>query len=597
MTEPSSVGAGSANLTITKLPGANIEPSGEFARAMSRQSDTGAAAGASSSEDRVTPAAVFSEGASTPPHVIEPEGHPNDTPGIDKGDLGRFQIASKTERFNLIDATMTHALATATLGASPSTNETMNNGLNAIMNLEIASSVTIDTDSGERPVDIESQEDLGDANEALWDLKSKAESARNDLATADGAKTEFLDWKNRQADGETTMGDKAQRHIFGKEAHAVFLRSLAQSVVVVGFASSMQAATGAMMKNFFEGNPDAIPSGILEQAKENLGKDATDSAIQEEAIELLSKPGSTYLDAETASAGAIFGSEAGVGAVRGVLVPIADSQNEMDIRKDKVNKSVSTGSEQAGPTGEKTAGQKFSEAFNRSMPAQLKANMQSGALAAAVGLVGGGKTTGLKAAVDIGKALGFGGMAAASNAAADGFRSAVYSGDNETVTQGIKVGGRVAGRGVAQLGKLAMSYAQSGIEGKMDTRSPAGDMIKAIGIQVGLSGTAKEVIGAFVQRLTSASLPPNDRSMLASADALVSMKELMVELADTSNPAVQMLDEETRTGLIQEISTTLANAYTANNINFADDEFDGAYEAYETERTGTSPLANTDEIV
>ena len=525
------------------------------------------------------------------------EVHPNDAPLVDKSELGKFRFARKVERFNTIDTTMTHALATATLAASPTINQTVSDGLQAIRELEALETVTVEVDGHDQELGIEDQAGNSYARQAFEALKSKAEDAQAFLERADTAKTEFMDWKARQADGSTTTTDKLQRHIFGKEMHAVFLRSLAQSVVVVGFAAGMQAATGAMIKSYFENDPDAIPPGLLDQAKEDLSKDATQEEIQAKAIELLSKPGSTYLDANTASTLGIYGSEVGVGLVRGVLVPIADSQNEMDIRKHKVSSSTETGSPAAITGGEKTANQRFLESFNRSLRPQIKANIQSGALAATVGLGLGGSKSGIKAAVDIGKSMGFGVVAGTSNAAADGFRSAVYTGGNETITQGIKVGGRVVGRAVAQMGKLAMSYGQSAIEGKMDIRSINEDAIKAIGIQVGLSGTVKEVIGAAVQRMTSGNLPPNDRSVLASADALVAIKELMIELADTSNPAVQALGEGTRVALLQEFTTTLANAYTANNISFADDDFDGAYDAYETERTGRSPLAHTDEIV
>jgi len=522
---------------------------------------------------------VFSEGSSSLPSFPRAqEDHPNDTSIVNKAKLGKLQIAAKVQRFNLIDATITHALATATLTALPSENS----------NVSVAVEDLLATNIGQSDNDIESQADgLAEARAGLDEIKKKARAAVAALNKADSAKTNFMDWKGRVAgdDGTTTTKtEKVQRHIFGKERHAVFLRSLAQSLVVVGIASGMQVATTAIMKDYFANNPDAIPDEVLSDARDTLGDGATNQEVTDLAIDELSKAGATYVDPNTSPPAVVFGSEAGVGFMRGVIVPVADSHNEQAKRSEKIDSAARAVDGNLTAPEPPNASERARAAFKRSIGPQMRANMASAQLAAAIGLVAGDSKPGFLAAIDIGKSLGFGAAAAASNASADAFRAAVYTGDDETKSQLLKVGGRVVGRAVSQVAKEGMSAGQSLAQGTYGTRSTEGDLIKALGIQVGVSGVAKEMVGALVQRITSAQLPPNEKSVLASADALVAMKELLYELVAPNAPGVGFLTQDTKDTLIREFSGALAGAYQANSIKFEEEGFDDAHSAYLHER-------------
>ncbi|WP_299211291.1 hypothetical protein [uncultured Tateyamaria sp.] len=544
-----------------------------------------------------TNSSIFASASGAPE---TPANYPNDTAlPLDRNRLGKFDIGSRIARFNIIDSTITHSVSTATLLADPKNNAIVDGALQNILSLDPGFRQQ-ETEGGIRHYDIESGTDVTDTVKALSQLKEKVISFHNSIEKARDEKDNFMDWKSRQANGNTTAGDRMKRHVFGKEMHAVFLRSLAQSIVVVGLASGMQVATSAIIKDFLSKNPDAIPRGILEAAEGNLSEGQPNGFvpaaedIQNEALSMMSKPGSTYLDENTASTAAIYGAEAGVGGVRGVIVPMADSQNEMDTRAAKIKKAVQ---QDILAATDSSAAQRANNAFKLTIGPQMKSNLQSGALAAGIGLVAGGETTGLKAAIDITKAMLFGALAATSNAGSDAFRKAVYTGSDENISQGLKVGGRVAGRAAAQISKQALSYTQSTAEGSLDTRSLKVDAIKSIGIQVGVSGFAKEAIGALVQRITSANLPPNDMAMLSSADALTDIKNLLFELSGQDNPAVELLNENVTEGLKEELMDALTSAFSASRLNFDESAFDGAFEAYERERTGVSPFVGTDHMV
>jgi hypothetical protein len=503
---------------------------------------------------------------------------------VSKEPLGAMAFGAKIARANLIDAVKTHALMHPLVQLDPAVNtgfrETLE-GLVQAIDDSLRSARVETSDSGEtRYQDIESGQDLTHLNRFREALTEKFGAVSRDLGGLTEARDTFMAFKARQETGKSTATDNIQRNIFGSELHAVFARSALQSLLVVGASAGLQAATVTMLERFFSDNPDQIPGSVMEAAREQLGPGASEADVIKEAVSGLASPGSTYLDENTSSDSAIYAAEAGVGAFRGVVVPMADSINESDARAAKVKSAIDSVDQ---PPVAKNWKQRGAEAMKSAWGAQIKANLVSGGIAAGISTATTKQTTGLNVLIEVGKTMGFSVIAAANNAAADGFRRAVYDGKSEAVTQSLKAGARVVGRTIAQGIKTGASYAQSAAEGTVQNRSVSGDMIKA-GMQSVVSGGMKEILGSVFQNATAAHLPPNETAVLAAGKALGTLADFSRHLSSMERPADLSAEGQ---GKLQDlsymVSNTLVGVLDANGIKFESVDFDAGYQVYQTQ--------------
>jgi hypothetical protein len=386
-----------------------------------------------------------------------------DVAPIDKRPLGRFEVMASIERAAIIDAVKTHSLIQPLVNIAPKENPNIQRMMaditGAIDDVILSARKQVGEDGSVRYFDPEDpSNDLTELHASNEKIKSSFSKLSEDLSTLVDSKAAFMNYKARQSTGTATLTDSVQRNIFGNELHAVIARSLLQSLLVTGGTAAIQVGTVSMLKSFFSAHPEQIPEPVLKEVRAELGQDATDKAVMSAAISKLSVPGSTYLDENTNSEEVIYGSEAGVGFLRGILIPMADNANEADARAAKVQKSINSAHT---PTAPQTAKERAISSMQSSFPTQLKWNVASGALASMVSTAAAGETTGLNIMIEVAKTMGFSVLGAATNAGADGFRSAVYTGKNEAVTQTIKAAARIAGRGIAQGLKTGISYAQS----------------------------------------------------------------------------------------------------------------------------------------
>lgn len=519
---------------------------------------------------------------------------------VSKEPLGATAFGAKIARANLIDAVKTHALMQPLAQLDPAANEsfrqTYDNLVQAIDNTLLATRTETAEDGSTRHVDIESGRDLTHLAKFKEALSSGFEAVKKDLAELTESRDAFMNFKARQSTGNATASDKIQRNIFGSEMHAVFARSALQSVLVVGASAGLQVATVSILQKFFTNNPDQIPAPVLEAARAELGEGASRDDLIKHAVDGLASPGSTYLDENTSSDSAIYAAEAGVGAFRGVVVPMADSINESDARAAKVQSSIENMDQ---PPVAKNWKERGSEAMKSAWGAQIKANLISGGIAATISTAATKQTTGLNVLIEVGKTMGFSVIAAANNAAADGFRKAVYTGKSEVATQSIKAAARVVGRTIAQGIKTGASYAQSAADGSLASRSVGGDMLKA-GMQSVVSGGVKEILGSVFQNATAARLPPNELAVLTASKALGSVAEFSRNLSSVERPADLSAEGQAKLQDLGEmVSNTLANVLSANSIKFESVDFDAGYQVYQSQllqKIGEARAATSTEV-
>lgn len=503
---------------------------------------------------------------------------------VSKEPLGATAFGAKIARANLIDAVKTHALMQHLAQLDPAANagfwQTFDELVQAIDNTLLATR-TETRDGGEtRQVDIESGRDMTHLVKFKDALSSGFDVVKRDLAELTESRDAFMNFKARQASGMSTAKDKIQRNIFGNELHAVLARSALQSIMVVGASAGLQVATVSILQKFFTNHPDQIPDPVLEAARTELGESASEDQVIRHAVDSLSSPGSTYLDENTSSDTAIYAAEAGVGAFRGVVVPMADSINESDARATKVQNSIQNMDQ---PPVAKNWKERGSEAMKSAWGAQIKANLVSGGIAATISTAATKQTTGLAVLIEVGKTMGFSVIAAANNAAADGFRKAVYTGESEVATQSIKAAARVVGRTLAQGIKTGASYSQSAADGSLQNRSVGGDMLKA-GMQSVVSGGVKEILGSVFQNATAVRLPPNELAVLTASKALGSVAEFSRNLSSVERPADLSAEGQAKLRDLGEmVSNTLADVLIANAIKFESVDFDAGYQVYQSQ--------------
>ena len=515
-------------------------------------------------------------------------------PPLDKRRLGASEFSAKAIRANLIDSVKTYAIVQPMVNLDPQTNTAVRENMAALLG-EIDATLaaaTTETDSNGKTkyIDVESQRDITHLHEFKEKVEAKFDKLSGALNTLGEAKTSFLEYKARQATGGATFKDSVQRNIFGSEMHAVFARSALQSLIVVGATAGFQVGTAAILQSFFTNNPDKIPEPILTEAREKLGESASETEVIDEAVGSFVAPGSTYLDENTSSETAIYAAEAGVGGFRGVVVPMADSVNETDARAAKVQGAID---EAKDPKPEQSRKERAYAAMGNAWKAQVKANLVSGGIAAMISTATSGPTTGSKVLIEVAKTLGFSVVSALNNVAADGVRKAAYDGDSEAVSQTIKAGARVTGRGLAQVIKTGVSYAQSAASGEIDRRAPEGDAIKAV-VQSLLSGGLKEALGSGFQNKTASSLPPNEVVALTAGKTVGSIAELARELNGLSHPS-----DLSREGLekLQDLSYTLESSLSgileANSITFDSVDFDTGHSVYQSQLKQTIDAGRT----
>ena len=506
------------------------------------------------------------------------------TPPISKEPLGRLAFSARIERANLIDAVKTHAVLSPLAELDPAKNTDLAASF-ACMIRELNSAINnsrreVDDAGTERVFDIESGKDITGLLRFRDKMEEGFAKVTEDLGKLSESKTDFMSFKTRQAMDKSTATDKIQRNLFGSELHAVINRSVLQSVLVVGASAGLQVATVAALQRFFTNHPDHIPGPALVSAREALGPDAAEADVVKKAVDGLATPGSTYLDENTSTEGAIYGTEAVVGFGRGVIVPMADSINETDARAASVQKAVENiYVEKPTPTRAERA----SDAFKNAWGPQIKANMYSGAVAATISTATTKATTGPDVLIEVGKTMGFSAISAVNNAAADGFRKAVYDGKSEAVSQTIKATSRVAGRVLAQGIKTGVSIAQSAGEGKLSNRSFAADAIKAV-MQSAVSGGVKEGLGAAFQNATNARLPPNETAMQQVGNSLGSLAKFTRDLASLEIPVDLSPEGQLKKQEVSNmIASALARVLEANAIKFEAIDFDVGHHVYKSE--------------
>lgn len=503
-------------------------------------------------------------------------------PPMNKDKLGMTQFQAKTERFALIDAVKTHSLAESVLRALPNEGSAILTGVNQLI-------ASIDGILANARQDVASDGsvsyfDAEDPHHNLTHLASFKETLqanlgvmKADLEDLAAAKKDFMAYKARQANGTTTWTDSAQRNLFSAELHAVFNRSVAQSLLVVGASAGFQAATVSALQQFFTNNPGQIPNPVLEAARASLGSSATSDQVMKAAVANLAAPGSTYLDENTSTTAAIYASEAIVGGFRGVVVPMADSVNESDARAKNVQDAID---KVRNPRPPATMAERAASAMSGAWKAQINANLVSGGIAAAVSTAAAPATVGYKVMIEVGKTLGFSVVSAMNNVGAEGLRAATYKGDSETTKLLIKSSSRILGRGIAQAMKTGVSYAQSAAEGKLSGRTLAADAIKGA-MQAGVSGGFKELMGAAFLRVAAAKLPPNEVAVLVAGKAVGSVAAFAAGLDGVSVP--RDLDEEGLRSLSDlrfEMQETLRNLLEVNSTEFKSVDFDTLHNNY-----------------
>ncbi len=512
-----------------------------------------------------------------------------DVPPVDKRRLGVTEVAAKIERADLINSVKTHALMLPMVQLNPETNIQFLRALfdlNSEINGTLAAARTVRTSDGsKRYLDVESGADITHLRTFKDKLETGFEKLKGSLTSLQQANDSFMEFKGREKSGTSTISDKVQRHFWGSELHAVFARSAAQSLLVVGVSAGIQVGTVEILKRFFQDNPDQIPKGVLDQVRSELGSSASQADVVTKAIEGLAKPGSTYLDENTSSTSAIYAAEAAVGAARGVIVPMADSKNESDARAAKVKDAIDNVND---PKPAKTAMERAKAAMSSAWSDQIKANMASGAMAAVISTGASGQTTGAAVLIEVAKTLGFSVLSAASNAGADGFRKAVYTGDSEAVTQGIKAGARIAGRTAAQALKTGISYAQSAAEGGLASRSVGSDVIKAA-MQSVVSGGFKEAAGSVFQNWASNGLPPNEVAALEAGRAVGVIADFARDLNTVERPAdLSAAGQRHLQDLNQYLGEALANVVDAAQLKFESVDFDASHRVYYRQLTSSA---------
>ena len=502
---------------------------------------------------------------------------------VDKSDLGRTQFGARMQRAALIDAVKTHAIMHPMVMMDPGQNAEMRaniDGLIADLDASLNAARQETADDGEtKYFHVESGRDLTHLHAAKQKLEASSATLTESLGELTSAKDNLMEWKARQATGTTTKTDSLQRNVFGSELHAVFVRSALQSLLVVGATAGFQVGTVAMLQSFYTSNPDQIPEPILDEARTALGDGASNDAVVAKAIDDFVVPGSTYLDENTSSESAIYAAEAGVGGFRGAVVPMADSINETDARAKQIQGAIDTAEE---PKVTKTPGERARLAMGNAWQAQVKANLVSGGIAALISTAATKQTTGLKVLTEVAKTMGFSAVSALNNVAADGVRKYAYDGNSEAVSQTIKAGARVAGRGVAQGIKMGVSYAQSAAAGEIDRRSPAGDAIKAL-VQFGLSGGMKEGLGAAAQNSTASHLPPNESAALLAGNAVGAIADFGRDLQGVTPEDLGTDGQAHFSDLIFQVESTLKDVMDANSVKFESIDFDTAHNVYATQ--------------
>ncbi len=503
---------------------------------------------------------------------------------LSKEPLGRMAFREKIARANLVDAVKTHALMHPMVQLDPSRNAEFRQAVTDLLDeidTTLAATREVTAEGGEaRHIDIESGHDLTHLAKFRQQMSAGFDAVTSDLSALTEHKDAFMGFKARHETGHSSMSDKIQRNIFGSEMHAVFTRSALQSLLVVGASAGFQVATVSALQRFFTSNPDQIPAPVLHAAREQLGAAASREDVIKEAVSGLASPGSTYLDEATSTEPAIYTAEAVIGGLRGVIVPMADSINETDARAAKLQSAVDNVDQ---PTAAKNWKQRAGAAMSSSWNAQIKANLVSGGIAALIQTGTTKQTTGASVLIEVAKTMGFSVIAAANNVAADGFRRAVYDGKSEAVSQSLKAGARIVGRSVAQGMKTGISYAQSAAEGSLNSRSIAGDAIKAT-MQSAVSGGLKEVLGSAFQNATEANLPPNELGVLQAGKALGSIAVFSRGLSSMERPAdLSATGQEKLQKLSYMVSDALSGVLDANAIKFESVDFDTGYQVYQSQ--------------
>lgn len=412
---------------------------------------------------------------------------------------------------------------------------------------------------------------LQTAGSALETAIEKFDQNMTDLART---KPDFLRSEARAKTGNKTVGDTLRRNLAGKEDHAVLVRSLLQAGIVTGSTALLQLGIQKAMKDFFSESQNRIPDDLLKEVAKDLGKKSpTDADVIRHAIKELSKPGSTYLDEASNGIATIMGVEAGIGMIRGTVLPIADNKNEISARAGRMQGAVDNARE---PAPEQTGWQKARKSMMNAAPDQFKYSAYSGAVAAAAQLVAGKEAPGWKHGVEVVKTMGFSGLQAAGNVAADGARAAMKLDPDGAATQWVKFALRVVGRAVAQTAKTGISQAQSLGEGTMSQRSIAGDYMRAGIMGVG-GGVLKEVAGTAAQTLTNKALPPDEAAMLHTTKTINAAADVLRSIATLRDLGVAEPHLQPVEGPIDQ---AFAAVIAANTMEFNSADFDVAFRNY-----------------
>jgi hypothetical protein len=493
---------------------------------------------------------------------------------------GWTQFSARREHDHTVQLVTAHAMSTAlTHNLDPAHNPDFSVARTALMqHLDSAISTLRSSNVGDpqlRPL----QERRNSLNEALATFDQHfgnlREAIPDFMATAAREKTKSGGFMNR-------AGDSMRRNLFGQEMSAVIARSALQALVVTGSTSALQLGISKALEFHFSRNPDDIPDALRQQVKEDMiklgkgGKEPTNAEVIRHTIDVLSKPGSTYLDEAKAEFETIMGVEASIGFVRGTILPIADSQNEIDGKKNRLQSAVDDAGKEK-PV--KSKHDKMMASMANSWPSQLKYNLISGAVAAVTQMALTSKTTGPMAVLEAGKVMTFAAIQAGGNVLADGIRARGNSDPDKVATQVEKGWYRTLFRTAAQVAKTGISNIQSAVEGSMDKRSWQADVIRTVMMGAG-SGALKESLGSLTQVLVNSKLPADERAMLhttktinAAADVLRAVVALGVEGQGVINPALL-------TDLVRPISRAFDDISSANNMQVGSADFGTSFQSF-----------------
>jgi hypothetical protein len=514
-----------------------------------------------------------------------PNGYPVDgeaqAPALpDMARPGWTEFSARREHDHRVQLVTAHAMSTALTGnLDPAHNPDFSVARAALM-AHVDSAISTLQSGNQNDPKIRSLGDRRNSlNEALATFDQHFGTLRETIpdfmATAAREKTKGGGFMDR-------AGDSLRRNLFGQEMSAVIARSALQALVVTGSTSALQLGISKALEFHFSRNPDDIPDALRQQVQEDMiklgkgGAEPTNAEVIRHTIDVLSKPGSTYLDEAKAEFETIMGVEAGIGFVRGTILPIADSQNEIDGKKNRLQSAVDNAGKEKP---EKSKHDKMMASMANSWPSQLKYNLISGAIAAVTQTALTSKTTGPMAVLEAGKVMTFAAIQAGGNVLADGIRARGNRDPDKIATQVEKGLYRTAFRTVAQVAKTGISNIQSAVEGSMDKRSWQSDVIRTVMMGAG-SGALKESLGSLTQILVNSKLPADERAMLhttktinAAADVMRAVVALGAEGQGVINPAL-LAD------LVQPISRAFDDISTANNMQVDSAHFGWSFQRF-----------------